>query len=112
MNHYIDEGKQAVVTAAAAIKAGDIVPVVSGKIYGIAHLDIPAGTQGVVDLVGKYELAKAAVALSAGDVANVGTDGTITSDTSGTYAVGIVAQDAASGGSSAIVYFDGLTPAK
>lgn len=108
MNHFIDSGSQLVFTAAADTKGGDVVAIASGKIYGVAHEDVKAGEQGVAELKGKYELMKDAIAFSAGDTAYLGTSGTITDSTDGTYAIGVVAEDAASSGTSAIVLFDGL----
>lgn len=107
-NHFIDAGKQAEYTAAAATPAGTVCTVEAGKIYGVNHLPLAAGEVGVVDLTGRFELLKAAVALSKGDPAYLGTDGTITSDSTGTTAIGIVAEDASSTGTTATIYFNGL----
>ncbi|MBO6102287.1 MAG: DUF2190 family protein [Opitutales bacterium] len=106
--HFIDGGAQAEYTPATDTPAGSICPVVAGKIYGINHLPIKAGETGVVDLVGRFELLKAQVALSRGDAAYVGSDGTVTTSTDGTYKIGVASDDAASAGTTARIYFHGI----
>ena len=103
MNRYIDSGVQAVVVAASDVKGGDLVAVAAGKIYGIAHLDIPAGTEGVVDLRGKFAIGLAdGASFALGDkvYANDGK-----AATSGDL-IGIAAKASANG--EVEVYFDGL----
>lgn len=107
MNRYIDSGVQAVITASTDVKGGDLVTVASGKIYGVAHLDIPAGTDGVVDLRGKFVLGVAeAASFALGDKVYA-SDGKAA--TSGDL-IGIAAKASANG--EVEVYFDGLLAAQ
>lgn len=107
-NHFIDAGKQAEFTAAAATPAGSVCTVEAGKIYGVNHLPLAAGEVGVVDLTGRFELLKEAVAMDKGDPAYLTTSGTVTSSSTGTTAIGITAEDASSTGTTATIYFNGL----
>ena len=63
---YVQRGDAIDYTPMADVAAGDVV-VLSGKVVGVAKLDIKAGELGALALTGVYEMAKATgVAFAAG----------------------------------------------
>ena len=63
---YVQRGDAIDHTPMADVAAGDVV-VLSGKLVGVAKLDIKAGELGALALTGVYEMAKATgVAFAAG----------------------------------------------
>ena len=63
---YVQRGDAIDHTPIADVAAGDVV-VLSGKLVGVAKLDIKAGELGALALTGVYEVAKASgVAFAAG----------------------------------------------
>ena len=67
---YVQRGDAIDYTPMEDVAAGDVV-VLSGKLVGVAKLDIKAGELGALAVVGVYEIATGGAAVAVGDVVSV-----------------------------------------
>lgn len=96
MQNYVQRGDTLTLTAPAAVSSGDIVIV--GGFIGVAACDAGNGEDVETQLVGVFELPKAAIAISQGDTLYwSSSNGNANKTASGNTLLGTAVADAASG---------------
>ena len=93
----IDSGKTFTIAPAAEVRAGDVV--VENGLHGVAPYTIPAGSTGVVEREGKFEITYSGGAASRGVAAYWNATGKFVTVTSGAgvTAIGKLAEPVVSG---------------
>lgn len=105
--NHVQPGNTITLTApTGGVSSGDGVLV--GAFFGVAKYDASAGDPVEVDLVGVWDLPKAAGALSEGDVVYWDPTAGEVSDDDGGYFIGAVTQDALSADATARVRLNGI----
>ncbi len=106
MKNYIQQGNTLTFTAAAAIASGD--GVLQGALFGVAATSAAIGEDFEADLVGVFELPKAAGAITRGAKVywNNG-NSQVTTTASGNTLIGAATEPAADGATSARVRLNG-----
>ena len=86
---YVQRGDSIDYTPMEDVAAGDVV-ILSGKLVGVAKLDIKAGELGALAVVGVYEIATGGAAVAMGDVVSVdpATGKVVAAGTSGAVKLG------------------------
>lgn len=109
MKNYVQPGNVLTINApSGGVASGD--PVQIGNLFGVAATDAPQGDAVEISVGGVFDLPKAAVEVTMGDIAYFDASATAmtTSDDTGSNArVGVFIEDAASGAATARVRLDG-----